>query len=94
MAHWGLLLHPLDATVAAYQQVMKNPMLLRSYVNTIIIVVAGVAINLLLTAIGAYFLSRRNVMFKKPVMVMIVITIVINVAFTSAAKRLNRGGAQ
>ncbi len=74
MAHRGLLLHPLDATVAAYQQVMKNPMLLRSYVNTIIIVVAGVAINLLLTAIGAYFLSRRNVMFKKPVMVMIVIT--------------------
>ena len=43
----------------------------------------------------AFFIARFAAKAKiRSTRVMIVIPIVINVAFTSAAKRLNRGGAQ
>ena len=39
-------------------------MITTGYRNTLIYVVAGTAINLVATAIGAYVLSRRNLYFK------------------------------
>ena len=42
MSHSGLLLAPLDFTVSAYKKVFENPMLLRSYANTMFILVVGV----------------------------------------------------
>jgi putative aldouronate transport system permease protein len=74
MAHQGVLLKPLGFTFAAYEKVFQNPMISKGYVNTLTIVTVGVLINILLTAIGAYFLSRKNVLWKNFVMVMIVIT--------------------
>lgn len=72
LMHEGLLLRPLGFTAATYRMVFKNPMILRGYMNTIFIVVAGVAINILFTSIGAYFLSRKNVMLKRIIMFFIV----------------------
>lgn len=74
MAHQGVLLKPLGFTFAAYEKVFQNPMISKGYMNTLTIVLIGVLINILLTAIGAYFLSRKNVLWKDFVMVMIVIT--------------------
>lgn len=74
VAHKGILLVPLSPTGLAYELAFKNPMLLRGYANTIFIVVVGVAVNLVLTVIGAYFLSRKGVRLQKPIMIMIVIT--------------------
>ena len=74
----GLLLKPISPTLIAYQQAFKNPMILRGYANTLFIVVTGVLLNLLLTSIGAYFLSRRNVKLGKPIMIMITITMFIS----------------
>lgn len=42
--------------------------------NTIFVVVVGVFINLIMTSLGAYFLSRQNLRYQKIVMVMIIIT--------------------
>lgn len=72
LMHEGLLIKPLGFTTATYQMVFKNPMILRGYLNTIFIVVVGVAINIFFTSIGAYFLSRKNVMLKKIIMFFIV----------------------
>jgi putative aldouronate transport system permease protein len=77
-SHQGLLLKPLDFSTEAYKMVFKYPMISTGYLNTIKIVLVGVTLNILLTAIGAYFVSRKNVMWSKPVMLMIIVTMYFN----------------
>ena len=74
MEHTGLLWKPLGFNVEAYRAVLKNPVIASGYLNTIFVVVVGTAFNVALTSLGAYFLSRKNVMLKNAVMTMIVIT--------------------
>lgn len=74
MSHTGALFLPLGFSTLAYEWVFKNPMILTSYRNTIFVVIAGVALNILMTALGAYFLSRKDVYWKKFVMMGIVFT--------------------
>ena len=74
MSHRGALFKPLGFSVAAYKIVLRNPMISRGYINTIFIVVVGVIINLVMTSLGAYFLSRKDVMFKRAIMFGIVFT--------------------
>ncbi len=70
----GLLLYPKGFNVAAYEMVFNNPNIKISYLNTLFYVVVGTVINIILTSIGAYALSRRNVMWKNAIMFMIVFT--------------------
>jgi putative aldouronate transport system permease protein len=74
MRHTGLLFTPKGFSVAAYQRVFENPMVLLGYRNTLFILVVGVFLAIIMTSIGAYFLSRKNVFFKKPIMLAIVFT--------------------
>lgn len=74
MAHTGFLLWPIDLNFAAFGSVFQNPMILSGYINTIIIVVLGTLINLVMTSLGAYFFSRKNVMLKKPLMMLVTFT--------------------
>ena len=74
MQHTGPLAAPAGFSLAAYSRVFKNPMILIGYRNTLFILVVGVALSLFMTALGAYFLSRKDVLFKKPVMMFIIFT--------------------
>lgn len=74
----GMLFYPKGFNLEAYKAVMDNPMILTGYRNTIFYVVGGTAINLFMTTLGAYALSRRNVYFSNSIMFMIVITMVFN----------------
>jgi putative aldouronate transport system permease protein len=74
MQHSGLLLSPKGFSLNAYDRVFKNPMILIGYRNTLFILVMGVLLSLFMTSLGAYFLSRKGVLFKKPIMLMIVFT--------------------
>lgn len=74
MEHSGLLWKPLGFNTQAYVSVLKNPVIGSGYLNTIFVVVVGTTLNIVLTSLGAFFLSRKNVMLKNAVMVMIVIT--------------------
>ena len=74
MAHMGPLLTPLGFSVEAYKKVFLNPNILSGYKNTLIILVVGVSLNLVMTSLAAYVLSRKNVMWKKPLMIFIMIT--------------------
>ncbi|MCL2477904.1 MAG: carbohydrate ABC transporter permease [Treponema sp.] len=74
MQHSGLLLAPMGFSPAAYQKVIKNPMVLLGYRNTLFVLFVGVFLALLMTSIAAYFLSRKNVYFKKPIMLAITFT--------------------
>jgi putative aldouronate transport system permease protein len=73
-AHRGVLLAPIDLTFEAYRRVLQNPLILTGYRNTLFIVIVGTALNVFLTALGAYALSRRNVKLKVPAMFFIVFT--------------------
>lgn len=71
----GAILSPVGgATLSAYQAVMDNPMILVGYRNTLFYVIAGTVLNMVLTVLGAYCLSRKNVMFKNWIMLGIVFT--------------------
>jgi putative aldouronate transport system permease protein len=70
----GILLYPQGLTWDAYELVFQNPNIKVSYFNTIIYVIVGTLINILMTALGAYALSRQNVMWGNTIMFMIVFT--------------------
>ena len=55
----GLLLLPRDVTLDNYSKVITNKYIWQGYRNTILRTVAGTAIQLLFTAMGAYVLSKR-----------------------------------
>lgn len=74
MQHSGLLFNSLGFNTDAYMKVFQNPMILRGYGNTLFILVVGVLLDIVMTSLGAYFLSRKNVMFKKPIMILIMFT--------------------
>jgi putative aldouronate transport system permease protein len=70
----GILLFPVGFNFDAYQMVFKNPLIGTSYLNTLFYVVVGTAFNVFLTALGAYGLSRKNVMWRDLIMMLIVFT--------------------
>lgn len=74
MKHRGLLVGPLGFNINAYKMVFRNPMIIRGYGNTLFILMVGVSLSIVMTSLGAYFLSRENVMWKTPVMFLIVFT--------------------
>ena len=75
MAHSGMLWHSLGFNTAAYKEVLHNKMLLITYRNTIFYLIAGTAINMIMSICGAYVLSRDDVKIKKVINIMVVITV-------------------
>ena len=74
MQHSGPLLLPEGFNLDAYTKVFKNPMIGRGYLNTLFLLFVGVPINIIMTSLGAYFLSRKRVLFQKPIMIAIMFT--------------------
>lgn len=74
MAFQGALIKPEGFSLEAYTSVLNNPMIWKGYLNTIIVVILGVSLNMVMTIIAAYFFSRRNVYFSKFLMLIIMIT--------------------
>ncbi|MGG3308103.1 carbohydrate ABC transporter permease [Paenibacillus sp. 2KB_20] len=74
MQHSGILWKPLDITFNAYRLVFDNPMIIQGYLNTFLIVSGGLVINIILTAFGAYALSRKGLRYRKQLMLFIVFT--------------------
>ncbi|TBL74010.1 carbohydrate ABC transporter permease [Paenibacillus thalictri] len=72
------LYKPMGFSIEAYKSVFANPGIWTGYKNTLFIVFFGVAINLLVTSLGAYVLSRKNVMWNKIFIVVIVVTMFFN----------------
>lgn len=74
MKHTGLLLWPAGFSSAAYKAVIENDMIFTGYGNTLIIVVLGTTLNIIMSALGAYFLARNDQAIGKAAMIFIVIT--------------------
>ncbi|MBO4297605.1 MAG: carbohydrate ABC transporter permease [Clostridia bacterium] len=75
VANYGLMWVPhFPLSVASYRMVVKHSLLLSGFRNTFIIVIGGVAINMVLTVIGAYMLSLKNSLLRRPIAYLILFT--------------------
>ena len=71
----GMLWAPLQPySLSAYEMVLGDKQILSGFVNTLFIIVVGLAINLVLTALGGFFLALRGPMLKNAITVLIIFT--------------------
>lgn len=76
--HKGILIGPLGFSLKGYEAVFKNRSILTGYMTTLINLFAGTTLNIILTLLAAYAVSRKNFMLKKPIVIMIVFTMFFN----------------
>lgn len=70
----GILMWPIGFNVESYKEVFKNRLLLSGFKNTFFVVGVGTSLNMFLTILGAYALSKDYLMFRKPIMLFIIFT--------------------
>ncbi|WP_314796974.1 carbohydrate ABC transporter permease [Paenibacillus roseipurpureus] len=70
----NILYRPLGLQFDAYYAVLHNKPILIGYRNTIVYTIVGTSLNLIFTTTLAYALSRRGLMLRNSLMIMIVIT--------------------
>lgn len=63
-AHRGLLLLPQGFQLKAYELVFANKDIMTGYMNTLFYVIVGTTLNILLTTLTAFVLSRQELMLK------------------------------
>ncbi|MDR0730945.1 MAG: carbohydrate ABC transporter permease [Treponema sp.] len=63
--HAGLLFHPLGFSISGYRMVFNTPHISSGYLNTAFYVIAGVAVNMLMSCLGAYVLSRKQLYIRR-----------------------------
>lgn len=69
---------PKGLGLDGYKLVIDNPSFWRSYYNTIWYTVVGTLVNITMTVLAAYPLSREKFVLRRPVSLMIVITMFIS----------------
>jgi putative aldouronate transport system permease protein len=74
VGHMGIMIWPKGFSLEAYRLVFKNPNILIGYKNTIVILFVGTSVNIIMTSLGAYVLSRNNFAIKKVMLIMIIFT--------------------
>ena len=65
---------PKGFNLQAYKQVLGDEYFWKSYGNTVLYTVVGTTINLVLTSTFAFCLSRKNLIFRKQLTVLIIFT--------------------
>ncbi|MGG4341673.1 carbohydrate ABC transporter permease [Paenibacillus lautus] len=71
-------LWPNGFNLDMYQYVFEDGRVLKGYKNTLIYVIIGTAISLIVTALGAYALSKTKMVMGKPILMLIVFTMFFN----------------
>ncbi len=66
-----MMFYPRKFDFSAYKLMLHNPLLLSSYKNTLFIAIVGTAVNMVLTLLTAYPLSKKYLRGNKIIMVMI-----------------------
>lgn len=74
MMHDGFLFKPIRTNFNSYKMVFKNPMIWSGYKNTLLILGIGLPINLAMTTLAAYVLSRKNLPGRNAMTLFIIFT--------------------
>lgn len=72
--HRGALFKPLGFSTASYKAVFENDDILTGYINTLFYVVVGTSLNLLMTSLGAYVLAKKDFLWNKILLPMVLVT--------------------
>lgn len=78
MKHTGVLFWPKGYSLAAYKAAFNNKAILTGFGNTGIVLFAGVAVNLVVSSLGAFVLSRKDLYWNKFFMKLITVTMFFN----------------
>ena len=73
-----ILLGPQGLTFDAYAEVFQDAEIWSGYANTLLYTVVGTILNVVLTAMVAYALAHRDLLFKKPLTLFITFTMFFN----------------
>ncbi|UKS31113.1 carbohydrate ABC transporter permease [Paenibacillus sp. HWE-109] len=74
----GMVLIPTKFSLEAYTYIFSTKTIVRSLFNTIFITVVGTFINLLFTVLMAYPLARKELLWRKPIMLMIIFSMLFS----------------
>lgn len=74
LAHMGPIIKPLGFSLAAYEAVFKNPNILTGYGVTLFVVILGTIMDVLITSMSAFVLSRKDFKLNKIIMPLVVFT--------------------
>ncbi|MFF2091345.1 carbohydrate ABC transporter permease [Paenibacillus sp. NPDC058174] len=69
-------LWPVDLTLTNYKAVIGEKLIWRSFGVSVIVTVVGTFINLAMTSSLAYPLSRSEYVYRKPVLIMVLLTLI------------------
>lgn len=71
-----VLFWPRGFNVEAYKKVFSNPNIFVALKNSVLITAMGTLVNLVMTAMMAYPLSRQEFKYKKPILMMVTLTMI------------------
>ncbi|GAA4860223.1 carbohydrate ABC transporter permease [Paenibacillus vulneris] len=74
----GFILFPTEFTLDAYKYIFSTQTLVRSLLVTVYITVAGTLINIFLTCLMAYPLARKDMDFRRPILMLVVFTMLFS----------------
>lgn len=74
----GFILFPTEFTLDAYKYIFSTPTLVKSLFVTIYITLFGTLINIFLTCLMAYPLARKDMDFRRPILMLIVFTMLFS----------------
>ena len=74
VSNQGILFWPKGFTTGSYKMAFEHPLILSGYKNILIVLGVSLPLNIFMTLFCGYFLACKGMMFKKPIMFMIMFT--------------------
>jgi len=74
----GFIFAPLGHSMEGYTAILRNRNIGTGYTNTIIYILVGTSINMLLTILGGYALSRKRLMLRRVLTLAFVFTMYVD----------------
>ena len=73
-----VFLLPVDFTLRGYKMLLKHELLVTGFCNSLLYTVVGTVINLVMTVLAAYPLSRKDLAIRNPIMLLFTFTMLFN----------------
>lgn len=70
----GIMFWPSKVDTGAYNLVFKNPLLMNSLKNSVVILILALPLNIVMTMLCGYFMACPGMMFKKPIVALFMFT--------------------
>ena len=78
VAHRGLILYPLGFSFEPFEYLFRNQYIISGLINSGLLIIGGVSVNIVMTAIAAYVLSKRYAKLTKFFTMFIIFTMLFS----------------